>query len=263
MIQYHEIDPIIFRIGPLAVRWYGMMYLLGFGSSFALIRYRLNRERNVMDDARVEDVFFYLVVGLVVGARVGYMLFYNLGETIRHPLSIVEVWNGGMSFHGGLIGAITAGLLFCRKNRIAPLPLADVVMITAPIGLAFGRLGNFINGELWGRPADVPWAMMFPGAGHLPRHPSQLYELALEGIALFMIMWFTRKRFSRPGQSAGIFLLGYGIFRSACEFFREPDPQLGFLFGLVTMGQILSAVMMAAGAYLLFTRRHTTGASQT
>jgi len=257
MIPFPEIDPVIFRIGPLALRWYGMMYLFGFAGSFLLVRYRLNRERNVLPEDKIEDLYFYLVFGLVVGARVGYMFFYNLPQVLQNPLSLFAVWQGGMSFHGGLIGSFLAGTLFCRKNGIPALALADMIVITAPIGLAFGRLGNFINAELWGRVTDVPWAMVFPGGGPLPRHPSQLYELALEGILLFTLLWLLRKRFSQRGQMAALFLMLYAAFRIFVEFFRQPDAHLGFLlFGVLTMGQLLSAAMVVAGVVILFRYRH-------
>jgi len=236
-----------------------MMYLLGFGASFLLIRYRLNPERKVLENEQIEDLFFVLVLGLILGARVGYMLFYNFKEAISNPLIILAIWKGGMSFHGGLLGSTAAGVWFCRKHGISALELADILTITAPIGIGFGRLGNFINGELWGRVTDVPWGMVFPGAGSpggmgtlLPRHPSQLYELGLEGIILFTIMWFTRNRLKAPGQMTALFLICYGFFRIIAEFFREPDPQLGFLFGVITMGQLLSVLMMISGTWIMF-----------
>ncbi len=252
MIPFPNIDPVIFRIGPLVFRWYGMMYLFGFGSSFLLIKYRLNLERKVLKDEQIEDLFFLLVLGLILGARIGYMLFYDFEEAVSNPLSIVAVWKGGMSFHGGLLGASAAGIWFCRKHGVPALALADIVMITAPIGLGFGRLGNFINGELWGRITGLPWGMVFPHAGSLPRHPSQLYELGLEGIILFIVMWSARHRLKKPGQMTALFLICYGFFRIIAEFFREPDPQLGFLFGFITMGQLLSSLMIICGSWIMF-----------
>ncbi len=229
-----------------------MMYLLGFGASFLLIRYRLNPERKVLKDEQIEDLFFALVLGLIVGARVGFMFFYNFEETTSDPFGILAVWKGGMSFHGGLLGATAAGIWFCRKHAVSALALADIVMITAPIGLGFGRLGNFMNGELWGRVTDVPWGMVFPYAGRLPRHPSQLYELGLEGIILFAVMWLTRNRLKAPGQMTALFLICYGFFRIIAEFFREPDPQLGLLFAFITMGQLLSGLMIISGTWIMF-----------
>jgi len=255
MIPYPDIDPVIVRIGPLALRWYGMMYLLGFAASFALVRYRLNRERRVLPEDRIEDLYFYLILGLVVGARVGYMIFYDLPGLIENPLGLFAVWRGGMSFHGGLIGTTLAGWIFCRRVGVSAMDLADILVITAPIGLGFGRLGNFINGELWGRVTDVPWAMVFPAAGPLPRHPSPLYELLLEGVVLFLLMWFLRRRFVRRGQMTALFLLLYASFRIFVEFFRQPDPQLGFFLGWITMGQMLSAAMAAAALAILFAYR--------
>lgn len=251
MIEFPQIDPVIVRIGPLALRWYGLMYLLGFAGSFLLVRFRLNKERKVLPDEQVEDVYFYLILGLIVGARVGYMFFYNLPETIYDPISILYVWQGGMSFHGGLIGTVLAGIIYCRSRGISAMALGDILVITAPIGLGFGRLGNFINGELWGRVTDLPWGMVFPGAGPEPRHPSQLYELALEGFLLFAVLWFARKRLTKPGQMTALFLILYGILRSSVEFFRQPDPQLGYIFGFITMGQILSCLMILTGLYIL------------
>jgi len=252
MLKFPEIDPVIFRIGPLAVRWYGLMYLLGFAGSYLLVRFKLNKERGILGAKQLEDLYFIMILGLVVGARVGYMVFYNTAELMRNPLSLFLVWQGGMSFHGGLIGVITAAAWFSRKQGVSFLDLTDMVVVTAPIGLALGRLGNFINGELWGRPTTVPWAVVFPNAGLHGRHPSQLYELGLEGILLFVLLWTLRKRFARTGQMSALFLMLYGLFRSMAEFFREPDAQLGFLFGLVTMGQLLSCIMVGAGAYIFF-----------
>jgi len=252
VLTFPEIDPVIFRLGPVAVRWYGLMYLIGFACSYSLIRFRLNRERKVLGDKQLEDLYFIMIVGLVVGARVGYMFFYNMKELLANPLSLFLVWQGGMSFHGGLVGATLSVVWFCRKHALSFLDITDMVVITAPIGLGLGRLGNFINGELWGRPSGVPWAMIFPGAGLHARHPSQLYELGLEGILLFMLLWFLRKRFSGTGQMSALFLILYGVFRSLAEFFREPDPQLGFLFEVITMGQLLSCIMIVAGVYIFF-----------
>jgi phosphatidylglycerol:prolipoprotein diacylglycerol transferase len=260
MIPYPHIDPVIVRIGPIALRWYGMMYLFGFGASYLLVRRRLRSSSGltglrVPPDDFLGSLYTYLVVGLMLGARLGYVLFYDLGVYIRHPLDILEVWKGGMSFHGGLIGSITASVLCCRKYGTDFWEVADLVIATAPLGLGFGRLGNFINGELFGRVTDVPWAMVFPQGGPLPRHPSQLYEFLLEGVLLFIVLWQLQKRLATPGVLTAWFLVLYGLFRSFVELFRQPDPQLGFLFGKVTMGQVLSSVMVAAGIVLMVVRK--------
>ncbi len=260
MIPYPSINPEIVRIGPFAIRWYGLMYLLGFGASYALVKLRVKRSGGTViapaDPAVFLPTFYtWLVAGLMIGARLGYVLFYNLGAYLRDPLDILAVWHGGMSFHGGLIGSIIAGVWACRRNRVDPWVMADLVVSTAPIGLGLGRLGNFINGELFGRVTDVPWAMVFPGGGPLPRHPSQLYELLLEGVLLFTILWTVKDRVRPAGALTALFLVLYGIFRIFAEFFRQPDPQLGFIAGPFTMGQALSSVMVVAGILLFFYRR--------
>ncbi|OGW35694.1 MAG: prolipoprotein diacylglyceryl transferase [Nitrospirae bacterium GWD2_57_9] len=251
MIPYPKIDPEIIRIGPLAVRWYGLMYLLGFAASYLLVWSRV-RKRNLPLSREFLDTFYaFLLLGLILGARLGYVLFYDLSSSLQHPLGIFAVWQGGMSFHGGLIGSVLAGIWCCKRYQKDPWLAADLVSVTAPIGLGLGRLGNFINGELYGRTTDVPWAMLFPGGGPLPRHPSQLYELFLEGIVLFAVLWTLKDRVRRTGMITALFVLLYGLFRSFVEFFREPDPQLGFIAGPFTMGQVLSATMIVLGALLL------------
>src|SRR5512135_2945966 len=210
MIPYPHIDPVIVRIGPFSVRWYGMMYLLGFTASFLLVRYQIKKKGLKFAKDFVDSLYSYLILGLLLGARLGYVLFYDLAAYVRHPLEIFAVWHGGMSFHGGLIGSILAGILFCRKYRVDFWQVSDLVIVTAPIGLGLGRLGNFINGELYGRVTNVPWAMVFPGGGPLPRHPSQLYEFFLEGIVLFTILWLLKDRFSRSGLLTALFLMLYG-----------------------------------------------------
>lgn len=261
MIPFPQIDPEIVRIGPVAIRWYGMMYLLGFGASYLLVRRRLRKDPGaagtVADPQEfISTLYTYLVLGLMVGARLGYVLFYDLGDYLQRPWEVLAVWKGGMSFHGGLIGSVIAGVLYCRKAGAVFLSTADIVIATAPIGIGLGRLGNFINGELFGRVADVPWAMVFPGGGPLARHPSQLYELLLEGVVLFLLLWILQDRLRKPGYITAAFLLLYGMFRSFAELFREPDAHLGFIVGQATMGQLLSAVMAATGIGLfLFARR--------
>ncbi|MBT9538149.1 MAG: prolipoprotein diacylglyceryl transferase [Nitrospirae bacterium] len=252
MISFPNIDPVILKIGHLSVRWYGMMYIIGFASSYLLIRYQMKKKGFNSGKAFVDTLYSYIILGLLIGARLGYVFFYNRSYYIRHPFEIFALWYGGMSFHGGLIGSIIAGIIVCRKFKIDFWQIADIVVVTAPIGLGLGRLGNFINGELYGRITNVPWAMVFPAGGPYPRHPSQVYEFLLEGASLFIILWFLKDRKLKPGILSSLFLILYGSFRFFVEFFREPDPQLGFILGLFTMGQILSAVMITLGVGLLF-----------
>ncbi len=262
MIPYPNISPEIVRIGPLAIRWYGLMYFVGFGASYLLVERDIKKAEWKINGRPVgppflSSLYSWLVFGLLIGARLGYVLFYDLRVYLEHPLEIFAVWHGGMSFHGGLIGSLLAGYMCCRKFRVQPLAVADLVIPTAPIGLACGRLGNFINGELYGRVTDVPWAMVFPNGGPLPRHPSQLYELLLEGVVLFIVLWTLRRRKWPQGTLSSLFLVLYALFRIFVEFFREPDVQVGFVVGPFTMGQILSAVMAAFGAiaFVILRRR--------
>lgn len=266
MITYPEISPEIIRVGPLAVRWYGMMYLIGFASSYLLVRHQIKKRagtetrKNENQSRRlplseVDSLYSYLILGLLLGARLGYVIFYNLSSYIQHPLEVFAVWHGGMSFHGGLIGSIIAGVFFCRQFRVDFWQNADFVIAAAPIGIGLGRLGNFINAELYGRVSDVPWAMVFPGGGLLPRHPSQLYELFLEGIVLFIAMWTMKDRGMKTGMLTSLFIVLYGAFRFFVEFFREPDIQVGYLFGILTMGQLLSASMVLVGVGLMSYRK--------
>lgn len=252
MIPYPRIDPEIFRIGPVSVRWYGMMYVLGFASSYGLVIYRLKKKALAVTKAQIDDIYFYLVLGLLVGARLGYVLFYNLSYYIGHPFEIFVLWHGGMSFHGGAIGTFALGYWAMRRRKVPFLLVADLVTPTIPLGLFFGRMGNFINGELYGRPSHAPWAMIFPGAGNVARHPSQLYEGLLEGLVLFTILWLYKGKKKREGDVFALFLMLYAIFRIFCELFREPDVQVGFLFGFLTMGQLLSLIMLVVGAVLKF-----------
>lgn len=257
MIPYPHIDPVIIRIGPLAVRWYGVMYLLGFTASYLLVRLQIKKKGLSFGQDFVDSLYSYLILGLLVGARLGYVFFYDLPEYISNPIEIFALWHGGMSFHGGLIGSVVAGVFFCRKSKVDSWQVADLVIATAPIGLGFGRLGNFINGELYGRVTDVPWSMVFPSGGPFPRHPSQLYEFLLEGVVLFGVLWALKDKGFRPGVLSALFLILYGIFRFVVEFFREPDAQLGYILGLFTMGQLLSASMIAAGLVILFFRKNS------
>lgn len=254
MITFPNIDPVAVHIGPLAVRWYGIMYLLGFAASYLLVRHQITRpakkgerKREPFPEAFLDNLYTSIIVGLLIGARLGYVLFYGW-DLVRNDLfEVLAVWHGGMSFHGGLIGGIVAGVWQCRSAGVDPWRTADLVVVTAPIGIGLGRLGNFINGELYGRVTDVPWAMVFPAGGPLPRHPSQLYELLLEGVILFLVLWLLRPVVKRDGLLTAVFLICYGSFRIVAELFREPDPQLGFIAGPFTMGQLLSAAMLLAG----------------
>jgi phosphatidylglycerol:prolipoprotein diacylglycerol transferase len=274
MIPYPHLNPEIVRIGPFALRWYGLMYALGFGASYVLVRHQINKAGDgpegrgrgkggagiTTPPAFLDSLYTYLVLGLVLGARLGYVLFYDLASYAKNPLEIMAVWHGGMSFHGGAVGCLLAGYLCCRRFKVDFWQAADLVVVTAPIGLGLGRLGNFINGELYGRVTDVPWAMVFPAGGPLPRHPSQLYEFALEGVLLFAILWIARSRPHAPGTMTALILMLYGLFRFLVEFFREPDAQLGFIAGPFTMGQVLSALTAFAGILLYFFRKRATDA---
>jgi phosphatidylglycerol:prolipoprotein diacylglycerol transferase len=254
MIPYPKINPEIVRFGPFAIRWYGVMYLIGFASSYMLVRHQIRKKGLKLPKDFLDSLYSYVIVGLLLGARLGYVLFYDLPSYIRHPLEVFAVWHGGMSFHGGLIGCIIAGLLFCRKYKVSFWETADLAIVTAPIGLGLGRIGNFINGELYGRVTDVPWGMVFPGGGPLPRHPSQLYEFLLEGVVLFIVLWKLKDKGFRPGVLTSLFVILYGLFRFIVEFFRQPDVQLGFILGPFTMGQLLSSAMLIAGLLLFFYR---------
>lgn len=252
MIPYPQISPTIIALGPLQVRWYGMMYILGFVFGYLLLKKR-NEETHLHLDATIlMDFAFYLFVGVLLGGRVGYILFYNPLMFAAHPLEIIQLWHGGMSFHGGMIGTILAGWFFCWQKGLSFYRMADTVMPAVPIGLALGRLGNFINGELWGRQTDVPWGMIFPGdPDGLVRHPSQLYELGMEGILLFTIL-FTMRRFNTPpGTLFWSFIMFYGMFRAFGEVFREPDAHLAFIFPGITAGMILCAPMIVGGLIMI------------
>jgi phosphatidylglycerol:prolipoprotein diacylglycerol transferase len=246
-----NIDPILVKLGPLQLSWYGLMYVFGFAASYLLVRYQLRRRDFGLSKIDVENLYFYFILGLVIGARLGYILFYDLKMYLENPLEIIAIWHGGMSFHGGLIGVLVVGIAFSWKNNKSFWKVADLVIVTAPVGLMLGRIGNFINGELYGRATRVPWGMVFPKGGPLPRHPSQLYESGLEGALLFLILWFLKDRKLPDGGLLAVFLFLYGVFRFFVEFFREPDVQLGFILGPLTMGQVLCAGMMIGGALLM------------
>lgn len=250
-MNYPHIDPVALQIGPLAIHWYGLMYLAGFGMAWLLGRWRVRHMPGQLDLRDLEDIIFYGVIGVILGGRLGYVLFYKLDEYLAHPLSVFSIWQGGMSFHGGLIGVTLAMLLFARKRNMTLLQIGDFVAPLVPLGLAAGRLGNFINGELWGRPTTMPWGMSFPAApDQLARHPSQLYEMGLEGFALFVLVWWFARKPRPTGQTSAVFLMGYGVFRFVLEFTREPDDYLGLLAAGLSMGQILSIPMVIIGLAL-------------
>ncbi|RMG34281.1 MAG: prolipoprotein diacylglyceryl transferase [Gammaproteobacteria bacterium] len=275
-MQYPSIDPVILQIGPAAIRWYGLMYLIGFAGAWLLGRVLARRAGSPIDESQLDDLIFYGALGVILGGRLGYMLFYDFDRWLADPSVLVRVWEGGMSFHGGLIGVLVAMWLFARRQGLRFFQVTDFVAPLVPVGLFFGRLGNFINGELWGRPTDLPWGMRVPCTHHLdlclnklglppgtvetpPLHPNQLYEAGLEGVVLLVILWLYARRPRPVGATSGAFLLGYGSFRFLIEFVRMPDSQLGYLaFGWLTMGQLLSLPMILFGLYLLLRSRKAT-----
>ncbi|TKB44241.1 prolipoprotein diacylglyceryl transferase [Thalassotalea mangrovi] len=251
-IQFPEIDPIIFSIGPLALRWYGMMYLVGFVLALIIANKAADRSQGLWTRDQVGDLLFYGFLGVIIGGRVGYVIFYQWQHFISDPLYLFEIWKGGMSFHGGLLGVLLAIAFFARKEKKTFFQVGDFVAPLVPLGLGAGRIGNFINAELWGRETDVPWAMVFPNdPEQLPRHPSQLYEFFLEGVVLFAIIYLVCKKPRPTGLASGLFLAGYGLFRMFIEFFREPDAHLGFVLSSLSMGQMLSLPMVIAGVGLI------------
>ncbi|MDO8263046.1 MAG: prolipoprotein diacylglyceryl transferase [Gallionella sp.] len=252
MLVHPQFNPIAVQLGPLAIRWYGLMYLAGFMAFLWLGRKRIAVLKHPQINARLlDDLLFYGVLGVILGGRLGYVFFYKASYYLEHPLEIFAVWQGGMSFHGGFLGVLVAMAWLAHKRNLRWLQLTDFIAPLVPPGLAFGRLGNFINGELWGRPADVPWAMIFPKVDNLPRHPSQLYEFALEGVLLFALLWLYARKPRPAGAVSGLFLIGYGSFRFLVEFTREPDDFLGLLSLGMSMGQWLSLPMVIAGALLM------------
>jgi phosphatidylglycerol---prolipoprotein diacylglyceryl transferase len=259
-IAFPQFNPIALQIGPIAIRWYALAYIAGIVIGWLYARALVKKERLWGGPApitlvQLDDFVLWVTIGIIVGGRTGYVLFYNPVFFAQHPLEILQLWNGGMSFHGGFLGCVAAVMLFARANNISILSLGDITTAVGPIGVFLGRLANFINSELWGRPADdsVPWAMVFPNGGPLPRHPSQLYEAGLEGILLFAILavMIRMGALKRPGLILGSFIAIYAFARITGEFFREPDPQLGFLWGGLTMGMLLSVPMIIAGAILI------------
>jgi phosphatidylglycerol:prolipoprotein diacylglycerol transferase len=259
-IAFPVFDPVAFAIGPFVVRWYALGYIAGIVLGWFYARALIKNEKLWDGPApvtllQIDDFILWVTIGIIVGGRTGYVLFYNVFFFIQHPADIFELWKGGMSFHGGFLGCVAAVILFARRNNISILSLGDITCGVAPIGIFLVRLANFINSELWGRPADpaLPWAMVFPNGGPIPRHPSQLYEASLEGIVLFIILavMIRMGALKRPGMILGSFIAIYGIARIISEFFREPDPQLGFLWGGLTMGMLLSVPMIIAGAIII------------
>ena len=256
LLPYPQFDPVLVSFGPFAIRWYALAYICGILLGWLYARAIIANESYwggpaPFTVADYDDFVLWVTLGIILGGRTGYVLFYNLDHFIAHPAEIVQVWKGGMSFHGGFLGCVLAVVLFALKRRIPFLSLGDVTCAVGPIGLFLGRLANFVNGELWGRPTDVPWAMIFPGrdAGGVPRHPSQLYEATLEGLVLFAILMVLIRRgaLKRPGFIIGAFAIVYAVMRSFCELFREPDVQLGFLWRGTTMGMLLSVPLLLAG----------------
>jgi phosphatidylglycerol---prolipoprotein diacylglyceryl transferase len=254
ILPFPHIDPVLISIGPLAVRWYALAYIIGIISGWMYARAIIASPKlwggpAPLTVAQYDDFIVWITLGIILGGRIGYVLFYNFPHFREHPTEIFQLWNGGMSFHGGVLGSALAVVLFALRRGISILSLGDVTLAVAPIGLFLGRLANFINGELWGRPSDVPWAMIFPTGGPVPRHPSQLYEAALEGLLLLAVLGVLVRcgALKRPGLVSSSFAIGYGVLRIFCEFFREPDAQLGFLWGGLTMGMLLSVPLIAVG----------------
>jgi phosphatidylglycerol:prolipoprotein diacylglycerol transferase len=261
-LPFPAFDPVLIQIGPLAIRWYALAYIVGILGGWVYARALIRAERLWSGKAALtvvdfDDFILWVTLGIILGGRLGYVLFYNPSYFLAHPSEIIQLWKGGMSFHGGFLGCVIAVIGFARWRGISILSLGDIVCAVAPIGLFLGRIANFINAELWGRTTDVPWAFVFPGAGPLPRHPSQLYEATLEGIVLFSALAVMMRfgALKRPGTILGAFCLGYGLARTICEFFREPDQQLGYLWGGATMGMLLSLPLMIAGIWLIVAAR--------
>lgn len=261
MLPYPSIDPVLFSLGPLQIRWYGLMYVIGFLAAYQLVLYQAKKFKWQQMLQHLDNLHLALIAGIIIGGRLGYVLFYNLPHYLTHPGEILAIWSGGMSFHGGCLGGLAAGLFYCRRTQLNFWKAADLFVVTVPVGLFFGRLGNFINGELFGRVTHAPWGMIFPEGGPLPRHPSQLYEALLEGVVLFLILWSTKEKPWQPhtkywphGSMLALFLGLYGFFRFVVEFVREPDPQIGLIGAFFSMGQILCLLMIGAAAILWLQR---------
>ncbi len=254
MLPNPDIDPVLIRFGPIALRWYGLMYVLALTAAFFMIKARAAARNVALAIEDLHDLILYAALGVILGGRLGYVFFYNLPYYLDHPAKLLAVWEGGMSFHGGLLGVTAAVGAFCWRKGYAFYSIADLAAPTVPIGLGLGRIGNFINGELYGRVTDVPWCMVFDrtGGGPLCRHPSQLYEALLEGLLLFGVLWALGRRPRPPGMLCWAFIAGYGACRSFVELFREPDAHLGLLAGVVSMGQLLSLPMLVVGLIMLW-----------
>ena len=250
MLYAPNINPIALKLGPLEIHWYGIMYVLAFIAVWVLGSRRAREPNSGWTEEELADAIFYGALGVIFGGRIGYILFYNLPYYLRHPLNMLKVWQGGMSFHGGLLGVTLALYVFARKYHKRLLAVTDFIVPWVPIGLGAGRIGNFINQELWGRPTTLPWGMVFRNAGNIPRQPSQLYEFTLEGVVLFIILWMYSRKPRAMGSVSALFLVLYGLFRFLVEFTREPDAQLGFIWGPFTMGQLLSVPMILGGIVL-------------
>lgn len=254
VLSFPEFDPIAVQIGPIAIRWYALAYIAGLALGWQFVRRLASRGVSRLNRTQIDDLLFWVAMGVILGGRLGYVLFYRPDHYLFHPIEIIKIWQGGMSFHGGLLGVVTAIIWFSRRNKLSVISVGDTVAVAVPIGLFFGRLANFINGELFGRVSDAPWAMVFPGGGLFPRHPSQLYEAGLEGLALFLVLaWLAYRTTAlrRPGMMIGVFLVGYAVARGFIEQFREPDvgialPEIG-----ITMGQLLSVPMVIIGLLLI------------
>lgn len=260
MIDYPVIDPVALQLGPLAIRWYALSYVVGIVLGYAYVVKLCARHGPALAKEAKDNLILFAIIGVMLGGRIGYVLFYQFGYFLENPAHILMLWQGGMSFHGGAAGVIIAFWFFARKYKIPYLMLMDRIVCAVPIGLFLGRLANFINGELFGRTTDVPWAMVFPRGGPEPRHPSQLYEAALEGLLLLLVLYVLQRftpAIKRHGFLGGVFLVGYGISRTVAECFREPDVQIGFLAGGVTMGQLLCVPMVLAGAWLMLRAKKT------
>lgn len=261
VIPFPVIDPVLIEIGPLAIRWYALAYVVGLILGWRYMLHLARRFPAIMSGRDVDDFLLWATLGVILGGRIGYVLFYLPGGLANDPLTLIAVWRGGMSFHGGLVGVIAALIVFCLTRKLAIKRVGDILCCAVPIGLLLGRIANFINGELWGRVTDVPWAMVFPHSDGLPRHPSQLYEAFFEGALLFALLaWLVHytRAIERPGLLAGLFLAGYGLARFGVEFVRQPDPQLGFLYAGATMGQLLSLPLILAGVWLIATAKPLT-----
>lgn len=259
-MTFPDIDPVLLHLGPFQVRWYGLMYVLGFMASYLLVRQQLRQRSFPELEKNFENLNIVLILSIILGGRLGYVVFYNLDYYLENLAEIPATWTGGMSFHGAAIGLFVGGWLFCRWKKIDFFRAADIYIVTIPIGLGLGRLGNFINGELFGRPTDLPWGLVFPGGGPLPRHPSQIYQAITEGLVLFVLLWVVRNkpyqnlRLWPHGSLLALFFIGYGILRFFIEYTREPDPQVGLIIDLFSMGQILCSAMIIAGLLLWYLR---------